>query len=139
MFVCVCVCLRVFACTCVCLRVFACFRVFVCVSLFFCVVAGVCVILCVFKGVCMGLRFFGFITSGSYDKQAIQRGAEQTSNSQGAKQTSNSARRGTYKQFAVPLEKQATAFLTNLSYRGKNFQRCWINQQDSFSQPYLRH
>jgi len=39
----------------------------------------------------MGLRFFGFITSGSYDKQAIQRGAEQTS---------NSARRETNKQLS---------------------------------------
>jgi len=64
------------------------------------------------------------------NKQAIQRGAEQTS---------NSARRGTNKQFAVPLDKQATAFLTNFSYRGKNFQRCWINQQVSLSQPYWRH
>jgi len=98
------------------------------------------------------------ISSGAKDKQAIQRGAEQTSNSarrgtnkqlseaqniqaiqRGAEQTSNSARRRTYKQFAVPLDKQAPAFLTNFSYRGKNFQRCWINQQVSLSQPYWRH
>ena len=44
-------------------------------------------------------------SSGAKDKQAIQRGAEQTS---------TSARRGTYKQFAVPLDKQATAFSTKV-------------------------
>jgi len=48
---------------------------------------------------------FSYISSGAKDKQAIQRGAEQTS---------NSARSGTYKQFAVPLDKQATAFSTKV-------------------------
>jgi len=43
--------------------------------------------------------------SEARNKQATQRGAEQTS---------NSARRGAYKQFAVPLDKQATAFSTKV-------------------------
>jgi len=51
------------------------------------------------------------LSSGAKDKQAIQRGAEQKAIQRGAEQTSNSARRGTYKQFAVPLDKQATAFI----------------------------
>ena len=126
-FACVCVCLCVFTCFSVCLRLFKCVCVFACVCVCLRVFACVCGCLrnyvCVCACVCMFLGSFRRVLktnkqfSEARNKQAIQRGA---------KQTSNSARRGTYKQFAVPLEKQATAFLTNFSYRGKNFQRCWI-------------